>query len=332
MKRIFIATIFFLSLFLSVFAAPGELISNPTVPTTKNSITLIYEPSVSQNWMKTQDVFIYVCLEMDQNGEWVKEKAEWSKSDLPNFKWVKGTDGKLTYTISNIKTYFNLTDADMSRVSGLFVILKNDKYQTTDKYVKIESKESKQEKFQGIVSFNVTVPEGTKQVYVAGTFAEQGSPLYWKHADEKLKLTQKDATHFYGTIKNVPADLQYLYVYGERVDQAEFRMGHRPLGGKTKVTDIVEYWGDMTLNVTVPKGTNEVYVSGNFNNWGFSLMTDIGNNTWIYHVAPTKLGADEQIEYKYITKAEKQAVEKRTDNRKISFTGFASQYDEIKAW
>ena len=192
MKRIFIATIFFLSLFLSVFAAPGELISNPTVPTTKNSITLIYEPSVSQNWMKTQDVFIYVCLEMDQNGEWVKEKAEWSKSDLPNFKWVKGADGKLTYTISNIKTYFNLTDADMSRVSGLFVILKNDKYQTTDKYIRIESKEGKQEKFQGTVSFNVTVPEGTKQVYVAGTFAEQGSPLYWKHADEKLKLTQKD--------------------------------------------------------------------------------------------------------------------------------------------
>src|SRR5574344_2590946 len=115
MKKIIYAILGIFALPISLFAVPGELTTTPQNPTVSDNITITYVPLAKQQWMSTQDVFIYVCLEMDQNGEWVKEKAEWSKSDLPNFKWVKGADGKLTYTISNIKTYFNLTDADMSR-------------------------------------------------------------------------------------------------------------------------------------------------------------------------------------------------------------------------
>ena len=56
-----------------------------------------------------------------------------------------------------------------------------------------------------------------------------------------------DNNHFEGELTNVPADLEYLYVWGPDTDQAEFRLGHRPLGARTQVNDIVEYWGDMTL-------------------------------------------------------------------------------------
>lgn len=332
MKKVLIILLSLIAMVWSMNAAPGELTTTPSNPTVNNSITLIYEPLPNQSWMLSQDVFIYTCLEFDDNGEWVKQKAEWSKTSLSNFKWVKEDDGKLYYIISNIKTFFNLTDDEVSRVSGIFVILKNEKFQSTDKYVAIRGERKPVEKFTGTVSFEVKVPEGTKSVYVAGTFGPEGTPNFWKHADEKYKLTRKDATTFVGVIKDVPEDLQYLYVYGSRVDQAEFRMGHRPLGGKTKVHDVVEYWGDMTLNVSVPKGTKEVYVSGNFNNWGHSLMTDIGNNTWIYHVPPVKIGADEQVEYKYYTKADKTASEPQQNNRKLKFVGFSTQYDEVTKW
>ncbi len=332
MKKLFVTLLTVFAMVWSMSAAPGDLTTIPSNPTVNNSITLIYEPLPTQAWMLSQDVFIYTCLEFDNNGEWVKQKAEWSKTNLPNFKWVKEDDGRLYYIISNIKTFFNLTEDELSRVTGMFVILKNDRFQSTDKYVAIRSDRKPAEKFTGTVSFEVKVPEGTKNVFVAGTFGPEGTPNYWKHADEKNKLTRKDATTFVGVIKNVPEDLQYLYVYGSRVDQAEFRMGHRQLGAKNKVQDIVEFWGDMTLNVSVPRGTKEVYVSGNFNNWGYSLMTDIGNNTWIFHVAPVKIGADEQVEYRYFVKSDKTGAEPIAVNRKIQFVGFSTQYDEVNKW
>jgi hypothetical protein len=174
------------------------------------------------------------------------------------------------------------------------------------------------------------VPAGTKDVWVAGTFGKEGDPLYWKHADAKLQLKKVDETHFEGTLKNVPADLHYLYVWGPRMDQSEYRFNHRPLGARSVVNDKVEYWGDMTLNVSVPRSTAEVYVSGNFNNWEFSRMVDAGNNNWTFHVTPTSFDGN-TIEYYYYYKNSAEAVESGA-KRKVKFVGFSTQYDEIKAW
>lgn len=330
MKKLYamIVAVIFAALSLQVFA--GELIVTPDSPNPNGAIVLTYKPSVKQQWMETEDVFLYTCLELDKNGEWAKEKAEWSKCNTKNFKWTKKSDGTLTYSISSIKSYFGLTDAEVAHVSGMFVILKNNNYQTDDKYVAINSDSKKKEKFNGTVEFNVQVPAGTKEVWVAGTFGKEGDPLYWKHADAKLQLKKVDETHFAGTLKNVPADLHYLYVWGPRTDQSEYRFNHRPLGARSVVNDKVEYWGDMTLNVTVPRSTSEVYVSGNFNNWEFSRMVDAGNNNWTFHVAPTSISG-ETVEYYYYYKNSAEAVETGA-KRKVKFVGFSTQYDEIKAW
>ncbi|MBR2618366.1 MAG: hypothetical protein IKC81_03555 [Paludibacteraceae bacterium] len=332
MKKICLAIAAFLSVCFATNAANGVLDVSPKKPSVDNPITLVYSPSASQQWMQNEDVYIYVCLEMDQNGEWVKEKAEWSKCNQPNFKWTKKYDGELTYTISNIKSYFGLTDAELPHVTGLFVILKNDKYQTADKYIALTPDNELKASFNGTVKFRVQVPVGTEKVYVAGTFGKEGDPLYWKHADARLELKKVDNNHFEGVLTNVPANLQYLYVWGPRTDQAEFRLGHRPLGSRSQVNDIVDYWGDMTLNVTVPHGTQEMYVAGNFSNWTFIAMMDAGNDIWTYHVPPTALDGKNVIEYKYYSKDQKEAVEKGGATRKVKFEGFTTQYDEIKAW
>jgi hypothetical protein len=332
MKKLCMAALAFVvsCIFSNVMA--GELTVSPKSPTALKPVELIYTPASSETWMQSGDVYIYVCLEMDQNGEWVKEKAEWNKCNQPNFKWTQKRNGTFSYTISNIKSYFNLTDTEVPHVTGLFVILKNENYQTSDKYVAVHSNMDLDKDFTGTVKFRVQVPVGTQEVYVAGTFGKEGDPLYWKHADEKLALTKVDVNHFEGTLTNVPANLQYLYVWGPKSDQAEFRLGHRPLGARSQVNDIVEYWGDMTLNVSVPTGTEEVYVAGNFSNWTFIAMMDAGNNTWTYHVPPTALDKSGVIEYRYYSKDQKEAVEKGGKTRKTNFVGFTTQYDEIKAW
>ena len=327
MKRLFLA---FVGLALSAIVLAGELLVTPETPDPNGAIVLTYKPSVKQTWMGTENVYLYTCLELDKNGEWTKEKAEWSKCNTRSFLWSKNSDGTLTYTISNIKSYYGLTDAEVSHVSGMFIILKNENYQTDDKYVALYPDKAKKEKFNGTVKFNVQVPEGTKEVWVAGTFGKEGDPLYWKHADAKLQLKKVDATHFEGTIKNVPADLHYLYVWGPGTDQSEYRFNHRPLGARNVVNDKVDYWGDMTLNVSVPRSTAEVYVSGNFNNWEYSRMVDAGNNNWTFHVAPNSFDG-ETIEYYYYYKNSAEAVESGA-KRKVKFVGFSTQYDEIKAW
>lgn len=332
MKKLCLAILAMVASCFVLNAAPGELLVSPEVPTVTKPIVLKYTPTVGQQWMHSENVYIYVCIEMDQNGEWVKEKAEWSKCNLPNYQWSKNSDGTLTYTISNLKSYFNLTDAELPHVTGLFVILKNERFQTADKYIAIRSNSDVSKQFNGTVKFRVQVPVGTKKVYVAGTFGKEGDPLYWKHADARLELQKVDNNHFEGVLNNVPADLEYLYVWGPDRDQAEFRLGHRPLGARTQVNDIVEYWGDMTLNVTVPRGTEEVYVAGNFSNWTFIAMMDAGNNTWTYHVPPTALDGKGVLEYKYYSKDQKDAVERSGATRSVRFEGFTTQYDEVKAW
>ena len=102
------------------------------------------------------------------------------------------------------------------------------------------------------------------------------------------------------------------------------------MGARSVVNDVVDYWGDMTLNVTVPRSTSEVYVSGNFNNWGYSRMVDAGNNSWTFHVAPTSVDGD-KIEYLYYYKDSAEAVESG-NKRVVKFQGFSTQYDEIKMW
>lgn len=331
MKKLLFALAIMTLFPLLSFASAGDLTVKPSNPSIDKEIVLKYTPLSNQTWMKSQPVYIYTCIEFNGNGEWEKEKSPWAQCNVPAYKCVLESDGSLTYTISDIQSYFNLSDSEFEQVSGMFVIFKNDKFQTTDMYVKLYKKNSKAAKFNGNVTFSVTVPSGTQAVYVTGTFGPKGSDDFWKHCDPKHQLKKVSDTKFEGTISDVPANLEYLYVWGPRNDQTEFRMGHRPLGARTVVNDKVEYWGDMTLTVTAPKGTREMYVSGTFNDWGLSRMVDAGNNSWTFHVAPSMLNGSETLEYKYYSKNATNAGEKGK-NRRATFKGFSTQYDEIKAW
>lgn len=331
MKKL-ITTLLALSLLpLYAVAAHGELGTSPAKPTADKPFKLVYTPSTDDSWMNSQDVYIYVCLELNNNGEWDKEKSPWEQCNLPVYKWKKESDGTLSYTINDAKSYFKLTTAELQQVTGMFVILKNDKFQTSDKYIKFYKNAANTPKFNGTVKFSVIVPAGTKEVYVTGTFGKEGTDDFWKHADPKRQLKKVSETKFEGTLTGVPANLEYLYVWGPRKDQCEFRFGHRPLGGRVQVTDRVDSWGDFTLSVSVPNGTREMYISGSFNNWGLDSMTDAGNNTWTYSVKPGALNGASTIEYKYFSKNSTNAGEKRA-NRKATFEGFATQYDEISSW
>ncbi|MBQ6766035.1 MAG: hypothetical protein IJP50_03375, partial [Paludibacteraceae bacterium] len=133
------------------YAAAGDLVTKPDKASANGEVTLCYTPLANESWMKTQSVYIYVCLEFNDNGEWEKEKAPWSQCNMPMYRWVLQKDGTLTYSISDLKSYFKLSDSELEMVTGLFVILKNDEYQTSDKYVKVYTKKNKAEKFTGTV-------------------------------------------------------------------------------------------------------------------------------------------------------------------------------------
>ena len=100
MKKVCLAILAMVANCLVLNAASGKIDVTPEVPTAATPLVLKYTPSANEQWMLSQDVYIYVCVEMDQNGEWVKEKAEWSKCNVPNYKWTKNADGTFTYTLN----------------------------------------------------------------------------------------------------------------------------------------------------------------------------------------------------------------------------------------
>jgi hypothetical protein len=164
MKKLIYALMALVAFPILSYAAAGDLVTNPEKASANGEITLVYTPLPSESWMKTHSTYIYVCLEFNDNGEWEKEKAPWSQCNMPMYRWVPQSNGTLTYSISDLKSYFKLTDTELDMVTGMFVILKNEEFQTTDKYVKLYTKKTKAEKFTGTVTFSVTVPAGTSSV------------------------------------------------------------------------------------------------------------------------------------------------------------------------
>ena len=106
MKRFITLIAAMLAFMPAAFASQGELVVTPQPALVTSSITLNYNPLPQQQWMASQDVYLYVCLEMDGNGEWVKEKAEWSLCNKPEYKWIKNADGSLSYTMS-VDTFYS---------------------------------------------------------------------------------------------------------------------------------------------------------------------------------------------------------------------------------
>jgi chitodextrinase len=146
------------------------------------------------------------------------------------------------------------------------------------------------------VTFNVKVPVGTYQCWIAGNFNNWNNNLN--------QMSKVDSTHYTITLyestfmPGITKDsLQYKYLSGGG-DWAYVEKDS--VGGEIpnrlyQANDVVASWNtvydpntlplpmDLTITVTTPAGTNECYIVGNFNNWTGptapeSKMTKVSTN------------------------------------------------------
>src|ERR1035437_7328624 len=65
--------------------------------------------------------------------------------------------------------------------------------------------------FASALVYNVTVPAGTFECYIAGNFP---APMNWAPTDPGAKMTKVDATHYTITLANSDATMEYKYLSG----------------------------------------------------------------------------------------------------------------------
>jgi len=140
------------------------------------------------------------------------------------------------------------------------------------------------------LTYNVTVPAGTYVCYIAGNFP---APMNWAPTAAGAQMTKVDDTHYTITLDNADATMEYKYLSGP--DWAYNEVGadgnNLPGDGNRKYVagtpDVVAKWASLynpnipplplnvTIDVTVPAGTNQCYIVGTFNNWaGPTAPTD----------------------------------------------------------
>jgi hypothetical protein len=123
--------------------------------------------------------------------------------------------------------------------------------------------------------YNVTVPAGTFECYIAGNFPTQA----WSPKDRKL--TKVDATHYTITIADATEAMEYKYCSGPDWPYVEKdSLGAELAANRTwTASDKVAKWAaifdpnipplpmDITINVLTPVTTLECYLVGTFNSW-----------------------------------------------------------------
>ena len=127
----------------------------------------------------------------------------------------------------------------------------------------------------GSVTYNVTVPVGTKACYIAG---EMNSWI-------QQIMTKVDDTHYKITIENADISQKYKYCSGPAWSYNEQdASGNINANRSYSTNDIVASWSHVydpanppsntTFMVTVPVGTNDCYIVGDMNIWSFTSKMD----------------------------------------------------------
>ena len=166
-------------------------------------------------------------------------------------------------------------------------------------------------------TLNVTVPEGTLAVYVNGTFTN------WTRFERMQEITP---TTYTLTVSVFADEVQYKYSSGPSWDYQELDEDGTSLSNNRSLTelesdDVVAMWEaiyeppseGITLNVTVPEGTNACYVAGNMNDWKQQLMTRVTATTYTI----TFDASIEDIEYKYCSGPDWKYEEVQADGNKV---------------
>lgn len=147
------------------------------------------------------------------------------------------------------------------------------------------------------LEYVVEVPEGTKEVYICGAMTE------WSH----VEMTKLDDLIFTITIDGATEADNYKYCSGPAWSYVEKDANGGEVSDRVwQMSDVVETWAllydpveprNVTLTVTVPEGTFEVYVNGTMNGWsGFDQLTKVTETQYTI----TYQGiTDAEIQYKY---------------------------------
>ncbi len=118
------------------------------------------------------------------------------------------------------------------------------------------------------LTYNVTVPAGTKACYIAGEM-NGWSP-------SATKMNKLDETHYTIDLPTATAALKYKYCSGPGWAYVEKDAAGAEIQDRTwTANDVVATWAstfvpderDVTIEVLVPSTTVEVYLVGAFNNW-----------------------------------------------------------------
>lgn len=192
---------------------------------------------------------------------------------------------------------------------------------------KVDGKHNVAQLTPGGLDYNVTVPAGTNECYIAGAFNG------WTFS----KMTKVTDTHYTINILEATPETEYKYASGPDWAYEEVISGNRVWSEN----DVVSAWaqvyapnvepGDITFNVTVPEGTVICYMVGSFNNWDISNayeMVPNGDGTFSLTLSNVT-----DVVYKYTTLYDPTTMLwEEHDNRSASIATSNEYNDVVSAW
>ena len=197
------------------------------------------------------------------------------------------------------------------------------------------------------VTYNVTVPAGTKACYIAGEMNT------WSFTE----MTKVDETHYTITIAEATTAMGYKYCSGPSWDYVEKTASGDEVANRIySANDVVESWlavyepageepgddpvdpnpGDdpvvdpetgVTYNVTVPAGTKACYIAGEMNTWSFTEMTKVDET----HYTITIATATTAMKYKYCSGPSWDYVEKTAAGEEVADRTYSAN-DVVESW
>lgn len=177
------------------------------------------------------------------------------------------------------------------------------------------------------LTYAVTVPAGTPECYIAGEFNE------WIFA----AMDKVDDTHYTLTVKGAKATDGYKYTCAPDWANVEVAADGSDIDNRNWTeTDVVAAWKavpgpqvltDLTYNVTVPEGTMECWIAGDFSEWGFLQMTKVDETHYTLYIE----GSTSEQGYKYLCHNDWDYVEKGANGEELGNRTY-TEADEVASW
>lgn len=182
------------------------------------------------------------------------------------------------------------------------------------------------------LTYNVTVPAGTKACYICGNMTG------WNFTE----MTKVDDTHYTITIEGAKKNDGYKYASGGDWGYVEKDANGNEIGDRTYVdgNDVVAKWAsvydpdaveqELTYSVTVPEGTYACYIAMDTDpaqeGWEFTEMTKVDDT----HYTFTRTGLKSKT-YKYASGAGWEYVEKTAEDGEVADRTWAEN-DVVAKW